>query len=213
MMQQIFNYKRIIWESKQKQILSVTVSFLFVAVAIWTRKQSSPFYFWSAILLFGSGGLFYLLRLLNPNNLFVTHDSELGKQILAEQRRQEKESLGSFIYTNDGFTLAGETNGEASYKWSEIETIFRFKIDHYATDDICLDIFTSDNRYLQVTESTAGWYQFERRLSENIPSIANNWVGEISVPAFQTRLTLLFDRKGRTQTEAEANCYPQKDGS
>jgi len=213
MMQQIFNNKRIIWESKQKQILSVTVSFLFVAVAIWTRKHSSPFYFWSAILLFGSGGLFYLLRLLNSNNLFVTHDSELGKQILAEQGRQEKESLGSFIYTNDGFTLAGETDGEASYKWSEIETVFGFKIDRYATDDIFLDIFTSDNRYLQVTESTPGWYQFEKRLTENILSIPNNWIGEISVPAFQTRLTLVFDRKGRTQTEAEANFYPQKDRS
>jgi hypothetical protein len=212
-MQQTFNNKKVIWESKQKQIVSVVVCFLFVAVAIWTRDQSSAFYFWSAILLFGGGGVFYLVRLLNPNNLFVTHDSALGRQISAEHLREQKESFGSFTYDVDGFTFPNESNSEVVYKWSDIETIFAFKIDRYATEDICLDIFTSNDRYLQVTESTPGWYQFEKHLSENIPSIPNNWIGEISVPAFETKLTLLFDRKGRTQTEAEAHCYPQTGGT
>jgi hypothetical protein len=212
-MQQTFNHKKVIWESKEKQILTIVVSFLFVAVAIWTRDQSSWFYVWSAVVLFGGMGVFFLVRLLNPNNLFVTHDSEIGKQIRAEQLRQERESLGSFTYTLDGFTLGGEPNGETSHKWSDIETVFGFKKDLYAIDDICLDIFTNDNLCLQVTESTPGWYQFEKRLSENIPSIPTDWITEISVPAFEMKLSLLFDRKGRTQQEAENHCYPEKDES
>lgn len=208
MMQQTFNKKKIIWESKRKQVGLITVSFLFVAGAIWTRDKSSAFYFWSTIIFFGGSGLFFLFRLINPKNLFVTHDTILGKELIADQFRKEQESLGFFSYTNEGFNLK-EHSGVKHYKWSDIETVFGFKEDRYATDEICMDIFTSDSASIRLTESTPGWYQFQKRLSENIASIPKDWDGEIAVPAFDTKLTLLFDRKGLKQKEAEAACYPE----
>jgi hypothetical protein len=178
---------------------------------IWIREKSSSFAFWGSIIFFGGGGLFCLVRLLNPKNLFVTHDTKLGKEILADQFRKEQESLGFFTYTDDGFSLE-EHKGVKSYKWSDLETVFGFKEDRYTTDEICMDIFTSGKASLRLTESTPGWYQFQKWLSENIPAIPEGWDREIAVPGFETKLTLLFDRKGRTPKEAEAACYPNNTG-
>jgi hypothetical protein len=205
-MQPTYNDKRVIWESKQKQVGLIVLNFLFVVAIIYTRGMSSSFSFWAALTFFGGIGLFLMTRLLNPKNLFVTQDSKLGKKILAEQFHREQESLGFFSYTERGFIMA-ENSRVKSYRWADFDTIFGFKEDRFTTDEICMDIFFSDSASLRLTESTPGWYQFQKRLSEHIPSIPNDWGGEIAVPAFETKLTLLFDRKGRTLKEAEAACY------
>lgn len=203
-----YNNRRLIWESKTKQIGLIIVSFLFVAVAIWTKDKYSSLMFWGIIILFGGGGLFTLGQLLNPKNLFVTFDSALGKEILADQFKKRQEDLGIFIYDDIGFNLT-DPEGVIHYNWTDIETIFGYKEDQLTTDDICLDIFTTDKPYLTLTESTPGWYQFTDRLSKNIPLISNSWNQEIAVPAFETNLTLLFDKKGRTLIEAETQCYSE----
>jgi len=149
-----------------------------------------------------------LVRLLNPKNLFVTYDTELGKQILAQQFGRAQEDLGIFFYTDKGFNLT-EHNGVKVYNWSDIEAVFGFKEDRYTTDEICMDIFTSSNSSLRLTESTPGWYQFNRKLSENISTIDSNWDAEIALPAFETNLKLLYDKKGRTSHEAEKACYAE----
>lgn len=207
-MQSTINNKNVIWESNRKQVGLIVLNFLFVAAIIWTRDKSSSFYFWGALFFFGGGGLFFLVRLLNPKNLFVKHNTKIGKEILVDQFRMEQESSGFFNFTDDGFSLEIHS-GERFHKWSDIETVFGFKEDCYTTDEICIDIFTSNNATLRLTESTPGWYQFEKRLSANIPSIQQDWDGQVTVPAFETKLTLLFDRKGRTPKEAEAACYPK----
>jgi hypothetical protein len=40
-MQQTFNDKKVIWESKRRQVGLIAVSFLFVAATIWTRDKST----------------------------------------------------------------------------------------------------------------------------------------------------------------------------
>lgn len=207
-MEQRFNKKRVIWESKREQIALIAIFFLFVAMAIWTRNKSSTFSFWVSIIFLGGFGMFFLVRLLNPKNIFVTPDSQHGKKILADHFLMEQESLGFFTYSDDGFSFPKQ-NEAKFYKWSEIETVFGFKEDRFATDEICMEIFMSKNVSLRITESTPGWFQFQKRLIKNIPSFQDTWQGEIVVPAFETMLTLLFDKKGRTQKEAEAACYPE----
>ena len=60
---------------------------------------------------------------------------------------------------------------------------------------------------IRLTESTPGWYQFNKRLSQTIPTISENWDTEIVHPAFATNMTLLFDKQGRTKEQAEKECY------
>ncbi len=162
--------------------------------------------FWATIIFFGGGGLFILVRLLNPKNLFVTHDAELGKQILAEQFLKDQENLGFFEYNDKGFSLT-DYKVVTQYNWSDIETIFGFKEDQMTTDEICLDIFFNNKSSIRLTESTLGWYQFNKRLTKAFPTIPENWDGEIMLPAFATNITLLFDKNGKTKDEAETECY------
>jgi hypothetical protein len=201
-----YNNRRLIWESKTKQIWIILGSFLFVGAAIWTKDKTSSFMFWATIVFFGGGGLFMLIRLINPNNLFVTHDTELGKQIFADQFQQSQEDTGFFAYTDIGFTLT-EHKGLTHYNWTDIQTIFGFKEDRYTTDEICMDIFFSKNGSIRLTESTPGWYQFNIRLTKVIPTVSENWDTAIVQPPFATNMTLLFDKDNRSKEQAEKGCY------
>jgi hypothetical protein len=154
---------------------------------------------------FGGGGLFMLVRLLNPKNLFVTHNTKLGKQILAEQSKKQQEDLGFFKYDDRGFSIK-EHASVTHCNWTDIKIVFGYKVEHF-TDEICLDIFTNENYCIKLTEDTPGWYQFNKRLNLHIPTITENWEEEISVPAFETKLTLLFDKNRRTKEQVEAECY------
>ena len=201
-----YNNRRLIWESKTRQIWIIVGSVLFVGAAIWIKDKTTTFMFWATIIFFGGGGLFMLVRLLNPKNLFVTHDTRLGKQIFAEQFLKDQEDLGFFEYNDTGFSMT-EHKGVTQYNWSDIQTIFGFKEDHMTTDEICLDIFFKNKSSIRLTESTLGWYQFNKRLTKAIPTIPENWDGEIMLPAFDTNMTLLFDKNGKAQEEAETECY------
>ena len=162
--------------------------------------------FWATIIFFGGGGLFMLVRLLNPKNLFVTHDAELGKQILAEQFLKDQEDLGFFSYTDTGFNLK-EHKGVTHFNWADIETIFGFKEDRFTTDEICMDIFFSDKTSIRLSESTPGWYQFNKRLGNEMPTVSHNWDTEIVQPPFATNMTLLFNKDDRSREQAEKACY------
>ena len=201
-----YNNRRLIWESKTKQICIILGTLLFVAAAIWTKEKYSSFMFWATIVFFGGSGLFMLIRFINPNNLFVTYDTELGKQILADQFQKAQEDLGSLAYTDTGFNLT-EHKGVTHYNWSEIETIFGFKEDHFTTDEICMDIFFSDNTSIRLTESTPGWFQFNKRLSKAIPTVSENWDTEVVQPPFATNMTVLFDKSDRSKEQAVKACY------
>ena len=201
-----YNNRRLIWESKTKQIWIILGSLLFVVAAIWTKDKTSSFMFWATIIFFGGGGLFMLIRLINPNNLFVSHDTELGKQILADQFQKAQADIGFFAYTDTGFNLQ-EHRGVTHYNWADIETIFGFKEDRFTTDEICMDIFFSDKTSIRLTESTPGWYQFNKRLNNAIPTVSDNWDTEVVQPPFATNMTLLFDKDHRSKEQAEKVCY------
>ncbi|HMR91835.1 MAG TPA: hypothetical protein PKC69_05960 [Chitinophagaceae bacterium] len=200
------NNKRLIWESKSKQIWVILISFLFVAVAIYTKGRVSSFMFWGIIVFFGGGGLFILIRILNPDNLFVTYDTELGRQILTDQFQNAQTDKGFFDYTETGFNLK-QHKGVVHYDWRDIETIFGFKEDRLTTDEVCMEIFFNDKTCIRLTESTPGWYQFNKRLSLTISTVPENWDAEITHPAFATAMTLLFDKSNRSRERAEKECY------
>lgn len=146
-----------------------------------------------SILLFAIGGIYFLFRLVNPKNIFVKSNSLLGKKIIAEQFELEQKAYGIFEYDEKGFFLTLE-NVKEYYKWETINKIYGYKIDLYVYDEICIDVILDDENKFTITESTWGWYQFLIRLNENIESISKDWNIQITIPAFETNLTLLYDK-------------------
>jgi len=210
MSQEKFEGRNVIWESKTKSVLVITISFSFTIMAIYGKDNMSGFSFWGTVLFFGLGGIFMLVRLLSPKNIFVTYDSEIGKKILNERQEMYEKELGSFHYDENGFSI--HIDGlDAYYNWNEIETVFGYKTDLVAYDEICLDVYTSDNEKFTISEETWGWFQFISKLSENIPSISIGWSIEIIQPAFERNLTLLYDKKNRTEKELERLYYVKTD--
>ena len=190
----MYKGKNIIWKSKISQIFAISISFIFVAFAIYTRKEISFSLFIINIILFGFGGIFLLFRLLNTKNMFVTYDSKIGKEILKNDSEFKNSDFGYFQYSENGFEYELDLE-KIKYNWTDIETVYGYKIDLLTYDEICIDIFTNDNKKLTITESDDGWFQFISRLSNIITEIKIDWYINISTPAFQKNLTLLFDKK------------------
>lgn len=184
--------KNIIWKSKTKQIFTIIICFFFTFITLWLGKINE-IHFWPTLILFGVGGSFLLYQLLNPKNIFATYQSKIGKEILSEQSEYANNDNGIFDYYENGFKISIEQTVE-NYKWTEIKTVYGYKIDLYAYDEICVDVFTIDKKKFTITESTSGWFQFISRLSENIKSIEIDWYVKISTPVFEKNLTLLYEK-------------------
>jgi hypothetical protein len=199
MTNETYKGKNVIWESKTKQIIVIFICFFFTVAALWIGDYEK-IQFWVTILLFGVGGIVMLVRLLNPKNIFVTYKSKIGKEILSDREEIFQIDVGIFEYNDVGFNI---TNGQISnnYSWSDIETVYGYKIDLIVNDEICLDVFTNDNEKFSTTESTPGWFQFISRLSNNIKSIKLDWYIQIASPAFEENLTLLYDKRNRPDEE------------
>ncbi|TDE08307.1 hypothetical protein [Dyadobacter psychrotolerans] len=124
-----------------------------------------------------------------------------------KEKQRSSDDFGAFIYNDHGFALRSETGSLTEYKWAGIISIFGYKVDLVTTDEISMDIFTNDNSCLTLNETLPGWNQFNDQLRKNIGLISDNWVLQISAPAFETKLTLLFDRKCRNLKQVIRECY------
>ncbi|WP_156109011.1 hypothetical protein [Hymenobacter sp. APR13] len=204
-MREVYNNRRIIWESKSKTIRSVIFSFLFVAGAVWTRAGYSPWLFWFNVVFFGGCGAVALYQLLSPRIMFVNPDSKLGREI---REALDAEAMEQVQFFDGGFSLLENPDmPPREYHWKELEAAFGYKTDCYTTDEIYLDLFWADAACLTLSESTPHWLTILAELHKHVPAVSPSWYADIMVPAFETTLTLLFDAQGRSQAEAEQAYY------
>jgi len=186
--------RNVIWESKTNQIFIIVICFIFTFLAIWIGDNNLQF--WISLILFGLGGILMLIRLLNPRNIFVTADSKIGKEILSNRFEIVQNNNGIFDYIDCGFKIYIKNSNEYQYhNWEDIQAIYGYKVDLMTYDEICVDVFFSDQTKITVSESTSGWFQFVGRLGENIQLIKDDWVVEVANPAFDTNSTVLYEKQ------------------
>ncbi|ALI98582.1 hypothetical protein [Rufibacter tibetensis] len=202
-----FEKREIIFESIWKTIALTIVSgmFVFSAFAFMDRKENS-FSFWATLLLFGFGVVQGLYQLLNPKTLFIRPGSKLAKEYGEIDFQKRYNDLGAFEYMDNGFSATIEEE-EMAFSWSELNTIVAYKKDLYTYDVICLDVFTAGGHDLSINEDTPGWHQFIERLNKAFTSIDKGWQSEVSQTAFETKLTLLYDRQNRDLEEVVKEYY------
>ena len=206
MIYQTYKNRRIIWGSKATYLAVAIGSFIFLALSIYFYKEFSGLMFWGSVFLFGGGGVITLIQLLDPKNLIVSANSDLGRAISAEIHRKEIEHLGSIVCSEDGFSVSSG-GAERTFPWSAIDSVFVYKVDLVTTDEVCLDIFIDGESMIMISESTPGWDSFTEEMKQNFSTVLQNWEQEIWQPPFETKLTLLFDRQGRSQQAVEKSCY------
>jgi len=146
--------------------------------------------------------------LKNIWKLFSTGDKTVRLTQISEESRKgfdiKFNDLGKFIYDDDGFFFHFETE-QKKIKWADIERLVAYKKDLMSSDEICMDI-VFNNWQITINEETPGWYQFVEKTKVIFPSILKNWDTEIVHPAFETNLTILYNRQDREMPE-ENNFY------
>jgi hypothetical protein len=76
-----------------------------------------------------------------------------------------------------------------------VDRIVGYKLDLFTVDEICIELHIGD-RAVRFNESTPGWYQLLERLRRVFPSIPEGWDWDVTLPAFATNYTVLYEREG-----------------
>lgn len=102
---------------------------------------------------------------------------------------------GIFKYTDPGFDIDLE---EESYsiKWTDIERLQAYKADIIVVDEICIDI-TFNNKTIIITEETAGWYQFIKKIKPILVLTNSNWEASVIKSPLEYDLTTIYEREDR----------------
>ena len=180
-------------------LIHLFLGLLLTTVSVFVVVHSHDFWSWTALVFFGLITFMHLFKLVFPDTTFL-------KNIRTNSGINEKsfdeiyEDNGIFTFKEDGFKVSLK-NEQYDIQWEGIKTILGYKIDLYATDCICAEIFCDNGKSFAINEETKGWFQFQRHLKERLPAIDKGWDIEISVPAFETNLTLVYDRDNRTLEE------------
>jgi hypothetical protein len=92
-------------------------------------------------------------------------------------------------------------DGEQLIAWTDIVSMIGYKRDYLTSDSICMGIFCENDRGFEKTEDMPGWFQFLVHMKKVFPCIDQSWETHIAMPAFETNLTLLYDRYNRPLAE------------
>jgi hypothetical protein len=169
----------------------ISIGFVFIALFAMDKKETN---FWVVLIFFGLAAIVLLWKYVNPNNRFVSRNSPEAKRIREEEFKELFNTQGLFEYHELGFKLI--IDGKLTeIKWNEVSLLIGYKIDALTTDEICLYVRTRKGKSFEISESSKGWFEFNRRMKNEFPSVNKNWEIEIAHPPFERNQTILYDKK------------------
>lgn len=168
-------------------IFSIIINWFFTVICGW-----SGYIF--GFIFFGLCALIVTYRILNKKNRIIFYGTKEFDEQMSYEFGLRLMDLGFFTYSEIGFSLLIEED-KKEIEWADIKTIYAYKIDNYTEDEICLNVNCDNDISFTISEEIAGWYIFLEKMSIQFPSIDKNWSLEIASPAFETNLTLLFERE------------------
>lgn len=178
------------------------------SLSVWTLTRGSTFG-WLGTIFFGGGTTLFIIKFFRPDFKWVKNTEPNSKEFKEQTEKEFKEIYndnGIFTFRDNGFSIK-TTKGVHTIEWTEIKSMLGYKEDQYATDRICLDVFCDNEKSFKITEETLGWFRFLDNSKKALPTIHKSWEIEISTPAFETKLTLVYDRQNRTLKEVTDEHY------
>jgi hypothetical protein len=192
--------------NRKTEIRNISLGILMTGISIWALSENS-IYGWIGTLFFGiSTIVLIIVRYRRTNGLINNIENEEFDLKTKNEFENIFNETGIFTYNDNGFFVETE-QAKLSAKWTEVKSLLGYKEDHYTSDSICLDIFCDNHEGFSITEETKGWYMFLERSKEALPTIDISWEVEISTPAFETNLTLVYDSQNRTLKEVTDEYY------
>jgi hypothetical protein len=194
--------------SKKIAKRNIILGLLMTSLSAWTITIGLTSG-WLGIIIFGGGTILFVIRFYQPDIKWVK-DTDPNRKEFKEQTEREFNEIyndnGIFTFSDNGFSIK-TTKGVQTIEWTEIKSMLGYKEDHYTTDSICLDVFCDNDKSFKITEETLGWFRFLDHSKKALLTIDKSWEIEISTPAFETNLTLVYDRQNRPLKEVTEEYY------
>ncbi len=194
--------------SKKKALQNISLGLLMTSLSAWTITRGLIFG-WFGVIFFGIGTVLFVIKFFRPDFKWVKHTDSTSKEFKEQTEKKFKEiynDVGIFSFNVNGFSIK-TTKGTHSIEWTEIKSMLGYKEDQLATDNICLDVFCDNGKSFKISEETPGWFRFLDLSKKALPTIEKSWEIEISFPAFETNLTVVFDRQNRPLKEVSDEHY------
>jgi hypothetical protein len=86
---------------------------------------------------------------------------------------------------------------ELVLSWQDTSKIQAIKRDLYSIDLICLIIFLSENKPVEIHEEMDGWESLVDKLPQYLPGCQafENWFAAVAFPAFKENRTTIYERR------------------
>lgn len=191
--------KQVVYESRPRLLMLLIISWGFTLAGGWTHN-------WSGLVFFGLCAVVTTHPLLDRRKKLLFYGTPAFRAHVAQELAARQADPGDFTYFDGGFTLPS-TTGLQSVAWRQVHAVFTYKQDYYSEDEVYLDVFCADGLSFTMREELAGWYVFVREAELHLP-LPPDWFAEVTVPAFETKLTLLYDDQHRSFAQAVAHYYP-----
>ena len=194
--------------SKNTAIQNILLGILMTSLSAWTITRSLVFGLIGTIF-FGGGTILLFIKFLRPDFKLVKDNDPNSKKFIAQTKKEFERIYndnGIFTFNDNGFSIMTD-KGMQTIEWTEIKSMLGYKEDHFATDNICLDVFCDHEKSFRITEETSGWFRFLDHSKKALRTIDISWEVEISTPAFETNLTVVYDRQNRTLKEVTNEHY------
>ena len=132
----------------------------------------------------------------------VMRDIKAGKKVEGPPPKFaiEFNSVGFFVRSLKDSANSG------SFNWVEIQKVMVFKRDLFSYDMVCMILSKVDGTGCELDEEMRGWSEFTEAMPFHLPDCQpwEKWFMEVTTPAFETKLTEIFNREPVTHSVIEA---------
>ncbi|CAN5453861.1 hypothetical protein BH11BAC3_BH11BAC3_14330 [soil metagenome] len=182
-----------------KSILNIITGLLLCVLSLWATTSNLKFA-WLAVIFIGGISILILIRyfIKDTNGQFNNTTKKPLNELMADD--------GIFTFSDKGFQLKiSQTIHQL--EWRQVKTMIAYKMDRFASDDICMDVFCDNGVNFTISEETPGWYRFIDISKKHIAEIANFWEIEMVTPGNEANLSIVYDRHNRNMGEIEKEYY------
>jgi len=176
-------------------------------ISVWMAKTDLVFG-QIATVFFGSIALLLLVKHFKNNAR--ENNIKLNQPASKAPASNQPAELSNEIFTFNGENFTIQIEQEVrSVSWKQVQSMIAYKIDRFASDNICLDVFCDNNINFTITEESAAWDKFLDHSKTALPVIDKFWEIEIVALAFETTPTVVYDRQNRDLKEIIKKNYKE----
>ena len=159
-----------------------------------------------ATVFFGAVALLLFVKHFKDNSRESALKSRQSKAPASNQPAELSNEI--FTFNGDNFTIQIEEEVR-SVSWKQVQSMIAYKIDRFASDNICLDVFCDNSINFTITEESTAWDKFLDHSKLALPAIDKFWEIEIVALAFETTPLVVYDRQNRDLKEIIKKNYKQ----